>query len=320
MAVTLKNIADEAGVSLATVSRVLNNDPQLSVSPETRERIVTIAQRLDYNKRRRQSPINRRLAIVEWYSTEHELSDLYYLNLRLNVERAAQEAGYSTATVFAGNLTSLADPVDGIIAIGKYSARQLENMKRYADVIIDVDGDALSQGIPCVVPDFVGGITQAVDYLAPHHQRIGMIAGQETTGDQETVGDLRFKTFVDLMEERQRPADLTCLGDYSDHSGYEQMQAILQLPADQRPTAVIVANDAMAIGANRALQETPESKIKLLSFGDVAGVANYIYPPLDAIHVPTDQMSMIGIVLISKYVNNQLAPERVVVGTQLVTR
>ena len=55
MAVTLKDIADRAGVSLATVSRVLNNDPQLSVGEETRRKILTIAEELSYTKKHRRS-------------------------------------------------------------------------------------------------------------------------------------------------------------------------------------------------------------------------------------------------------------------------
>ena len=83
MAVTLKDIADRAGVSLATVSRVLNNDPQLSVGEETRRKILTIAEELSYTKKhRRSAATGHKIAVIQWYSPARELDDLYYMNIR----------------------------------------------------------------------------------------------------------------------------------------------------------------------------------------------------------------------------------------------
>ena len=91
MAVTLKDIANRAGVSLATVSRVLNNDPRLSVSVETRRKIISIAEQLSYTKRPKSQVTGRRIAIVQLYSAERELDDIYYMSVRMNVEQAASK-------------------------------------------------------------------------------------------------------------------------------------------------------------------------------------------------------------------------------------
>ena len=83
MAVTLKDIAQRADVSLATVSRVLNYDKTLSVSEQTRKRVFTIAGELRYSKRKRQhikALMRKNIAVIQWYSKTQEHDDLYYLD------------------------------------------------------------------------------------------------------------------------------------------------------------------------------------------------------------------------------------------------
>lgn len=86
---TIKDIATKAGVSAATVSRVLNYDETMSVSPDTRNRIFKIAEELNYvkhtqNKKQiKDRPLEKRLAIIQWYTEQEEVHDLYYYAIRL---------------------------------------------------------------------------------------------------------------------------------------------------------------------------------------------------------------------------------------------
>ena len=167
MAVTLKDIANRAGVSLATVSRVLNNDPRLSVSVETRRKIISIAEQLSYTKRPKSQVTGRRIAIVQWYSAERELDDIYYMSVRMNVEQAAQQAGFMTMTVFENNMDQIPQDIDGIVAIGKFSGHQLHLFEKLTPAVVVVDYDVLVGGLDCVLPDFVGGI---LDHPLPKHR------------------------------------------------------------------------------------------------------------------------------------------------------
>lgn len=90
--VTIKDIAHAAGVSSATVSRVLNQDQAMSVSDETRIKIFTIAEQLGYKKSKKtnkRSKFSHRIAIIEWYTEQEELDDLYYYSIRLGAEKRA---------------------------------------------------------------------------------------------------------------------------------------------------------------------------------------------------------------------------------------
>ena len=149
-----------------------------------------------------------------------------------------------------------------------------------------------------------------------------MIAGQEKTTDQKPVSDSRRDTFAKTLKAKNLyQSEWFMMGDYSEKSGFDQMQRLLQL--DDRPQAVLVANDAMAVGALRALHEKQidvPHEMALISFDDTS-ITHYTYPTLTSIHVPTDQMAAMGLELLGRRLQNpDLAPQRVVVGTKLVLR
>ena len=94
---TLKDIAKLADVSIATVSRVLNQDENLSVTEETRHRILTAADEIGYTKHQKIGNLKKekhQVAIIQWVSEEDELDDIYYYNIRLGIEKRAQELDY----------------------------------------------------------------------------------------------------------------------------------------------------------------------------------------------------------------------------------
>ena len=324
MAVTLKDIAKKAGVSLTTVSRVLNNDPRLSVSEQTRRNILTIAEELAYTGKRHQTSNrqSKRIAIVEWYPRAVELGDLYYLSTRINVERAAQVAGLETVTVFADNMSQIPANLAGIIAIGKYSQQQLNTLHAITSNVVVIDHDELANGFDCVVPDFRGGMQQAANFLAQRYQSIAMIAGQEKTRDGELVSDVRQIVFADQLKRYHcYNSKLFVTGDYSEQSGYELMKRLWH--TTPRPQAVMVANDAMAVGALRYLHETQvrvPNDVTMMSFGDTT-LTRYTYPPLTAIKVSIDEMATLAVQQVKMRRGSQsFVPARMVVGTQLVKR
>src|SRR5699024_7648490 len=90
-----------AGVSSATVSRVLNEDETLSVSNETKEKIFKAAKTLAYTKHQKKIlKKEAKIAIVQWYTEQEEANDLYYLSIRLGIEKRAEAEGYEVVRVF----------------------------------------------------------------------------------------------------------------------------------------------------------------------------------------------------------------------------
>ncbi len=97
---TIRDIAKKAGVSPATVSRVLNYDSELSVAEETKAKIFEVAEALNYTKHLKTTKSFRgSLLLVQWFNQKEELEDLYYLSIRLGIEKKAQELGTFGAVV-----------------------------------------------------------------------------------------------------------------------------------------------------------------------------------------------------------------------------
>lgn len=329
MTVTLKDIATKADVSLATVSRVLNYDRTLSVAESTRQRIFTIAADLQYTKRKRRSvaPLMRKkVVIVQWYSKSEERNDLYYLAIRRGIEQQAQERGFSITSVFQNELDQINDDVDGIIAIGKYSPAQVAALAAITDQLVFVDDDQFAAGFDTVITDFRFATTKVVDYFWRQGiQRIGMIRGQEWSTDQKVeIADQRWLSFKEAMTQRQAyHPEYVFEGDYTSQSGFLMMKRAIRTLGADLPRAFFIANDPMAAGALKALQNAkiavPE-RVKLFSFNNTT-LAKYVYPEISSVNVETEQMGKTAIdLLTTRFQTGRQAAQRIELGTTLVER
>ncbi|CAJ1230392.1 LacI family DNA-binding transcriptional regulator [Lactiplantibacillus xiangfangensis] len=327
MAATLKDIAKEVGVSLATVSRVLNKDQSLSVSDETRQRIFEVAEQLQYSKsKRRATPIARKkLAIVQWYSESKEQDDLYYMSIRMGIERRGQQHQFEVTRIFQNNVRKLDTNVDAIIAIGKFSPKQVYNMATITDNLVFVDDDQFDSGFDSVVTDFRTATEKVVDYFWGRDiHDIGFIHGTEMTTDHELeVVDRRMLGFRTAMERRHAyNPKVVFKGDYTSESGFKMMKKAITTLGDKLPEAFFVANDPMAAGALKALQsagiKVPE-RVKLFSFNNTS-LATFVYPELSAVNVDTELMGTDAVDLIMSRLEGRTTVQRVELGTSLVER
>lgn len=297
---TIKDIAEKAGVSQSTVSRVLNLDETLSVSEDTRNRIFRIAEDLHYQKKSRKTIPqagldSHKIVIFEWYTREEELDDLYYYAIRIGLERQAQELGYEIIRIFSKDDWSLMQEADGIIALGKFSPKTIQDLESYGKPLIFVDSNTLYLGHSCVTTDLEDSVIMVLDhFLEKGHEEIGLLVGQEQTADAiPLLMDPRQRTFQQYLtakgfyEER-----FVAVGEFSTESGYQLMEQLIQGLGNELPTAFFMASDALAVGALRALQEhhiaVPE-RVSIISFNDTS-IAKYVYPALSTVTVYTEEM------------------------------
>ena len=118
---TLKDIAKRAGVSSATVSRILNQDETLSVTPQTRERVQEIARELNYKKK--SSPSSKTvIGIFQWVTLFQELEDPYYQAIRSGIERYCMTENLEIRRAFQSDpdYMNTLRGVQGLICIGNY--------------------------------------------------------------------------------------------------------------------------------------------------------------------------------------------------------
>jgi len=290
---TIKDIASLAQVSPATVSRVLNYDSSLSVSDETKQRIFEAAEELNYTKHQKKA-LERapKIALIQWYDQQEELEDLYYLSIRMGIERRAKSLGIKLVVRQLSDFLNDPLSVDGLIVLGKFSKKEVSDIKKYPLPKLFVDFDSMRYQEHSLVVDFEYGVFQALDYLLKQgHSSIGILSGKEMTKDQkEAIEDARLKAYRLWLKENEKIVKgIEIFGDFTVEGGYLATKEWLD-STDSLPSALFVSSDAMAIGALRAMEEAglqiPQD-ISLVGFNDIS-VAKYLSPALTTIHVPTE--------------------------------
>lgn len=297
---TIKDIAEKAGVSQSTVSRVLNLDETLSVSEDTRSRIFRIAEDLHYQKKSHKTAPqagldSHKIVIFEWYTREEELDDLYYYAIRIGLERQAQELGYEIIRIFSKDDWSLMQEADGIIALGKFSPKTIQDLESYGKPLIFVDSNTLYLGHSCVTTDLEDSVIMVLDhFLEKGHEDIGLLVGREQTADAiPLLMDPRQRTFQQYLTAKGLYQErFVAVGEFSTESGYQLMEQLIQALGKELPTAFFMASDALAVGALRALQEhhiAVPDRVSIISFNDTS-IAKYVYPALSTVTVYTEEM------------------------------
>ena len=325
---TIKDIASLAEVSIATVSRVLNQDESLSVTEETRHRILTAADELGYTRHQKSGNFKKekhQIAIIQWVSEEDELDDIYYYNIRLGIEKRAQELDYEILRYFNDIPFSLAEEVIGILCIGKFSREQITELESLGKSLVFVDSDTLLQGHPCVTTDFENAVQTALQYLKKQGcQSIGLLTGEEKTTDlQEIIPDSRRRAYRNFcIEEGIYDANLILTGNFSALSGYELIKAKLETE-EKLPDAFFAASDSLAIGALKAFQEAGlivPDQIQIISFNDTI-MAKQVFPPLSCVTVYTEEMGRTAMDVLNKQVlSPREIPTLTMLGTKLTLR
>lgn len=333
---TIKDIAEQANVSAATVSRVLNNDPTLSVGEETRDRIFSIAQVLGYKPSRMKrlkkenDLAQREIGLLLWISPDEEKEDPYFSSVRLSIEKRCEELGLTIGKTVRGNHLDAhtLQHLDGLIIVGSVDMEDVDRVFSNRRGIVLVNHTMDIHQYDSVKLDFQQSVEAVVAHLTRlGHERIGFIGGHEylyklsPNRKGSTLTDLRRIHYERIMQEKgiYNPEHVF-MGDWTTSSGYELMQRMLQ--TSERPTACFISNDPMAIGALRALQQqglkVPED-MAVIGFDDIE-VSAYVNPPLTTVKVYPEQIGKTAVQLLVDRFEGRQVPMHVVIGTELIIR
>ncbi|MBO0431958.1 LacI family DNA-binding transcriptional regulator [Enterococcus sp. DIV0660C] len=320
---TIKDIAQLAGVSPATVSRVLNYDSELSVGLTTKQKVFEAAEQLNYTKHKKSLSANQAtLRLVQWHNESEELEDLYYLAIRLGIEKKAEELNVDLLKETWDSISER--EVDGTIAVGKFDLQQLTELKKSQSKLLLVDSDGTSVGIDSLTVDFFSSVKKIVDYfLSLHAKKIAMLTGKEyTKKNRQLLSDPRRLAFEQIMTSAEQKPFAIIEADFSVEAGYLAIKQFLE-ETIEKPDALFAANDALAIGALKAIQESgyhvPED-IAVIGFND-SSVAKYVTPALSTVKVYTEWLGEIAVETILQLIQTEApVPRKIVVGTDLIVR
>lgn len=334
---TIRQIAQEAGVSAATVSRVLNNDTSLSTSVETRQRIFAIAEKLGYKPQRvrklkqEAERSSLQIGLLLWSTAEDEKNDPYFAAVRRGIEVQCEKLGISITRVIRGDFDSAYEDVkllDGLLVVGSIEASDVLAIFPKGDRIVFVNhGEELFQ-FDTVHLNFDGAIASSYEYLVSlGHEEIGFIGGVEwihslkNPQNLRSIEEHRYRAYIRLQEQyNHKPSCVQWVEDWSSQGGYEAMKKMMSQP--KPPTACIVASDHMAVGALHALNElniTVPEQMSLVGFNDIE-LAAFVNPPLTTVHAYTEVLGETAVKMLLERIEGREVPLQVKVNTSFVER
>lgn len=340
--VTIKEIAKAVGVSSATVSRVLNYDQTLSISPAKRQAIIETAEELNYETPRARnrsgtlpSPAAAlsRLVLVHFLGSSEELADPYYIGVRLGIEGRCNDMKTEIVKVYHSD--QLPDPAtlqsaSGVIVVGKHSPRETNWLQSNSRQVVFADFNPKRDDIDCVYSDLKEATHNLLDQLqALGYQKIGFIGSYEhIDGHAEPHGEHRCRAYIDWHRAKGLfvPERLV-LGNICDtgqnlrlETGYMLAQEILALK--DLPDVIVTANDNMAIGAYRAIQEAGLSvskDIAVVSFNDIP-VAQFLNPPLSTVRISGEHIGETAVDLLVERLAGRDFTKRVIIPATMIWR
>jgi LacI family transcriptional regulator len=315
--VTIRDVARVAKVHPGTVSRALNPETRKLVNGETAERVLRAAEALDY----RPNPIARGLKTSRSYTVGVLIPDItnpLFPPILRGIEDRLDDAGYTALIVNTDNdaerershLEAMyTRQVDGFIsATARLDREVLAAVAGSGTPLVLVNRSFEDGSVPAVTVDDRRGIHLAVEHVAAlGHQRIGHVAGPQNT----STGHRRYLGFLEAMGAAglQAPDEGIAFGGwFSEAEGVRACGELLD--AGQRLTAVVAANDLLAIGCYDALEarglRCPED-VSIVGFNDMA-LVGHLRPPLTTVRVPQREIGRVAAQLLLERLSGESDP------------
>jgi LacI family transcriptional regulator len=298
----ITEVARQAGVSITTVSRVLNPVSEYPVADTTRRRVLAVASALNYSPSAlARALVTRRSRMVGVLLGD--IVDPYFAEIVRGIEDVARRAGYLVVVCNTSRdpgterryVTALRDyRADAILLLGgdifdqptrRALVRELNTLKSYGGVAVAVAGDHAD--LPAIDIDHAAGAEAMVRYLVGlGHSRIAFISGPMNV----STARYRREGFLRAMQRAGLPTseNLVEEGDFT----YAGGQLVTGRLLHQSPTAIFAANDQMALGALaacRAAGVAVPDQVSVVGFGNTAA-AEQAVPGLTTISMPRHQL------------------------------
>lgn len=340
---TLKEIAHIAGVSSATVSRVLNQDPTLSVTEETRKRVQQTAKELGYRTiqqryqafqdsdgdgQKQQGTAEKRIGIAQMFEKQQLLEDIYYLMLKNVLDEVCFERHWSTVMLFRndqGHFVKHDDlPLDGIVAIGRFTQGEIGDFYCYTDNIVFLDSSPDEEKYCSIVPNYRLAVRQVLECFWKHgYENVAYLGSVYTFGPTKELSmDPRFYYYKNsLLERKSYREDLVLDCEMNSRSGYAVMSAYLE-QNKPIPEAIFVASDVVAPGLMKALREhhvrVPQD-IGIITFNNTS-LSQLSEPPLSSVEVFLQENAAAAALCMEMFWQKRIHPKQIIISCRLEER
>lgn len=328
---TLKEIADQVGVSVSTVSRVINKKGAKVARPEIQDKIWEIVRSSGYtpNDQARALKLGCKntsantIACLFARSTD-SVSDPFFSKIARSIEENAQMKNHVVKYTFSAvdfqNQTTLSNikdnNVSGVAILGRCNPRLLSLLKQYFGNVVYTGLNKLNANYDQIICDGAEASKTAVNYLIGlGHTRIGYIG--EVYNEERYVG---YRAA--LLENNITPnPNWTIDVLLSSEGGYNGAGKLLNMR--EKPSAIFCANDITSFGVIRRLAEMGISvpgDISIISIDDI-DTSKYISPALTTVHIPVEEMGSVTTkVLIDRIEGGHKLPMKILLPFKIIER
>lgn len=324
-AVTISAIAAEAGVSVPTVSRVLNG--RSDVAPATRERVERLLR--DHGYQRRGTRPQPRAWLIDLVF--NDLDSPWAVEIIRGVEDAAHSAGAGTVVSaihrrasstrqWLDNLRTRASDGAVLVTTDLDSALHSELRRLHVPAVVIDPAGVPDLDTPTIgATNWAGGVSATEHLSRLGHRRIGHVAGRPGLWCSRARLD-GYRVGLEMAGLGLDP-DLVVEGDFSYESGFRAAERMLSLP--EPPTAVFAASDQMALGVYEAVRRrglrVPED-VSVVGFDDLPE-ASWSSPPLTTVRQPLAEMGTLAVRMVLRFLHGEVIESpRVELATQLIVR
>jgi DNA-binding LacI/PurR family transcriptional regulator len=323
---TIAQIAQNAGVSVPTVSKVLNG--RADVSLPTRERVERVIEEYGFVRNRAARALRKgKTGLVDLILPR--LDDEYYLPILEGVAQVLREAGVRlvlTSTNYRAEqevqwIDMVTDhSTDGILLVLP-SDEAIEHLERSGlpFVLIHNQGGLRSTVPSVTITSWEGGFTATTYLISLGHRRIAYIG--KTAPARDAIE--RIAGYRAALDAASLPIDpqLQCAGEFTETDGYLATRALLDLP--EPPTAIFAGNDRQAAGVYKALHElgmAVPDKMSVIGFDNLP-YTELMTPTLTTVHVPRLELGRTAATMLLRLINEEaLEMTRVVLPTEFIER
>jgi LacI family transcriptional regulator len=325
--VTIKKIAEQAGYSQATVSRLLKGDESLSITQDTRQKIIHTALTLGYDRSKIKTTLEK-IAVLFWLTEQEELQDDYFRQLRISLEKHAKINNLEIQLItHEDDVLSILKEVSGFIGIGSFDTKETLQFKSICPYGVILEINPNPEIFDTVKPDTDRMTKTAIDlFLKKGFKNIGFIGGSYFNPDtQKTEMDSREIIFRQTLTNEHcfKEKYLFSGGSFSVDTGYRLAREMLDSLGDNLPDGLFVSSDTIAVGVLQALNErsiTIPDKLELISINDNE-IAKFVSPPLTTFKIDVEEIAKTSIdLLVDQIVYPRNITKTVLLGAELIER
>lgn len=334
---SIRDIAKMAGVSAASVSRILNNDKTFSINENTRKRVIDIANRLHYSKEKnlkspRRTNSEMSIGLILRHNSESELRDPYFLAIHRGIEEEAAQWRLQVSKVFGMRDTDKdwdqLSRYGAIIMVGQMTEEAMDMVMQRNKNLVLVDNYISDEKFDRIQTDFTDKTFKVLDLLYRYgHRNIAFVGGRSSIvnvdgsriNSRREVRAVAYESWMDLHGLHRYIN--TNIGHWEAEDALKMTSKLLQ--EKELPTAIVVASDPMAMGVYKAINNAglkiPDD-ISIVSFDDVE-MNRYLTPTLSSIKMDSEEMGRIAVkVAREKMIGNRKMPIQIVCASDLKVR